>query len=59
MKFQKLGEFFLPYFATQGVAQLLTFIEQLGTVLYRNHMVPDRQGLATHETQKISESPLL
>ena len=25
------------------------FIEQLGIVFYRNHMVPDRQGSAAHE----------
>ena len=27
----------------------LHFIEQLGTALYRNHMIPDRQGSAAHE----------
>jgi len=25
------------------------FIYQPGTVLYRKHMIPDRQGLAAHE----------
>ena len=30
----------------------------LGTVLYRNHMVPERQGSAAHEIQKIIGSPL-
>ena len=32
---------------------------QLGTVLYRNHMVPGRQGSAALEILKIIESPLL
>ena len=34
------------------------FISQLGTVLYRNHKVPGRQGSAALEIQKIIESPL-
>ena len=34
------------------------FIQHLGTVLYRNHMVPD-QGSAAHEIEKIIESPLV
>ena len=32
------------------------FISQLGTVLYRNYMVPGRQGSAANEIQKIIES---
>ena len=35
------------------------FIYQLGTVIYRNHMVLDRQGSAAHEIQKIIESLLV
>ena len=32
-------------------------ISQLRTVLYRIHIVPDRQGSAAHEILKIIESP--
>ena len=35
------------------------FISQVGTVLYRIHMVPDRQGSAAHEIQKIIEYPII
>ena len=34
------------------------FIWQLGTILDRNHAVPDRLGMAAHEILKIIESPL-
>ena len=39
---------------TSGLAKLWTYnmshiIKHLGTVLYRNHVVPDRQGSAAHE----------
>jgi len=56
-RFWRIFDNFLkPFFRSSSVTHGLA---KLKTVLYRNNMVPDRQGSAAHEIQKTLNHPNL
>ena len=52
------NQFFRSSFVKHGLARLFIFYSTTRDLLYRDHVVPGRQGSAVHEIQKIIESPL-
>ena len=58
-KFKVKNRFFALILPHMESPDFWHFILLQVTVLYRNHMVPDRRGSAAHEIKKIIESPLV